>query len=91
MCPICLAICNLLERPLHNPFFDTVSASCHTEDPIGKVSEGYCGKPNSGLLHMNGITDGIMREDTRSTELTEFRRGERLVDQVMFFKGVLAE
>ena len=25
------------------------------------------------------------------TELTEFRRGERLVDQVMFFKGVLAE
>jgi hypothetical protein len=40
---------------------------------------------------MNGITDGIMREDTRSTELTEFRRGERLVVQVMFFKGVLAE
>mgnify|MGYP007124154675 CR=1 FL=1 len=40
---------------------------------------------------MNGITDGIMREDMRSTELTEFRRGERLVDQVMFFKGVLAE
>jgi len=24
MCPICLVICNLLERPLHNPFFDTV-------------------------------------------------------------------
>jgi len=66
---------------------------CHTEDAMGEVyaDKGYCGKPNSGLLHMNGITDGIMREDTRSTELTEFRRGERLVDQVMFFKGVLAE
>jgi len=64
-------------RDLHNIF---------TEDPIGKVYEGYCGKPNSGFFHMNGIVDGIMRKGTWSNKLTEFLRGERLVDQGHVFQ-----
>jgi IS5 family transposase len=53
-----------------------IAASCHTEDPIGKVyaDKGYYGKPNSGFLHMNGIADGIMRKDTRSTKLTDYEK-----------------
>jgi IS5 family transposase len=48
-----------------------IAASCHTEDPIGKVyaDKGYYGKPNSGFLHMNGIADGIMRKDARCNEI----------------------
>jgi transposase, IS5 family len=44
-----------------------IAASCHTEDPIGKVyaDKGYYGKPNRGFLHTNGIADGIMRKDKR--------------------------
>jgi hypothetical protein len=53
-----------------------IAASCHTEDPIGKVyaNKGYYGKPNRGFLHMNGIADGIMREDTRLTKLTDYEK-----------------
>jgi transposase, IS5 family len=53
-----------------------VAASCHTADPIGKVyaDKGYYGEPNSGFLHMNGIADGIMRKDTRSTKLTDYEK-----------------
>ena len=53
-----------------------IAASCHTEDPIGKVyaDKGYYGKPNRGFLHMNGIADGIMRKDTRSTKLTDYEK-----------------
>ena len=53
-----------------------IAGSCHTEAPIGKVyaDKGYYGKPNSGFLHMNGIADGIMRKDTRSTKLTEYEK-----------------
>ena len=53
-----------------------IAASCHTEDPIGKVyaDKGYYGEPNSGFLHMNGIADGIMRKDTRSTKLTDYEK-----------------
>jgi IS5 family transposase len=53
-----------------------VAASCHIEDPIGKVyaDKGYYGEPNSGFLHMNGIADGIMRKDTRSTKLTDYEK-----------------
>lgn|GEM_PF-4255248 len=53
-----------------------IAASCHTEDPIGKVyaDKGYYGEPNRGFLHMNGIADGIMRKDTRSTKLTDMRK-----------------
>lgn len=49
-----------------------VAASCHTEHPIGIVyaDKGYYGKPNREFLAMNGIADGIMRKDTRSTRLT---------------------
>ena len=53
-----------------------IAASCHTEDPIGKVyaDKGYYGEPNRGFLHMNGIADGIMRKDTRSTKLTDYEK-----------------
>jgi len=59
-----------------------VAASCHTEDPIGKVyaDKGYYGKPNREFLAMNNIEDGIMRKDTRSTKLTdtEIERNKKL-------------
>ncbi|MFH0958677.1 MAG: IS5 family transposase [Pseudomonadota bacterium] len=53
-----------------------IAASCHTEDPIGKVyaDKGYYGEPNRGFLQMNGIADGIMRKDTRSTRLTDYEK-----------------
>jgi IS5 family transposase len=53
-----------------------VTASCHTEDPIGKVyaDKGYYGEPNRSFLHMNGIADGIMRRDTKSTKLTDYEK-----------------
>jgi len=53
-----------------------IAASCHTEDSIEKVyaDKGYYGEPNSGFLHMNGIGDGIMRKDTRSTKLTDYEK-----------------
>ena len=53
-----------------------IAASCHTEDPIGKVyaDKGYYGKPNRGFLHMNGIANGIMRRDTKSTKLTDYEK-----------------
>jgi IS5 family transposase len=53
-----------------------VATSCHTEEPIKKVyaDKGYYGKPNSSFLHMNGIADGIMRKDTRSTKLTDYEK-----------------
>jgi transposase, IS5 family len=53
-----------------------IAASCHTEDPIRKVyaDKGYYGKPNRGFLYMNGIADGIMRKDTRSTKLTDYEK-----------------
>jgi IS5 family transposase len=53
-----------------------VAASFHTEEPIKKVyaDKGYYGEPNSGFLHLNGITDGIMRKDTRSTTLTDYEK-----------------
>ena len=53
-----------------------VAASCHTEEPIGKVyaDKGYYGKPNSGFLSMNHIADGIMRKGTRSTKLTDYEK-----------------
>jgi len=49
-------------------------ASCHTKDPIGKVyaDKGYYGQPNRGFLHLNKISDGIMRKDTKTAKLTEF-------------------
>ena len=55
---------------------------------MGEVyaDKGYCGKPNSGFFHMNGIADGIMRKGSRSTKLTEFLRDERLVDQGHVFQ-----
>ncbi|MHB8829622.1 MAG: IS5 family transposase [Syntrophales bacterium] len=59
-----------------------VAASCHTEEPIGKVyaDKGYYGKPNREFLAMNNIEDGIMRKDTKSTKLTEteIERNKRL-------------
>lgn len=53
-----------------------VATSCHTQNPIKKVfaDKGYYGEPNSGFLHMNGIADGIMRKDTRSTKLTDYEK-----------------
>ena len=53
-----------------------VTASFHTGDPIGKVyaDKGYYGEPNSGFLHMNGIEDGIMRKNTKSTKLTDYEK-----------------
>lgn len=53
-----------------------VAASCHTQEPIRKVyaDKGYYGEPNSGFLHLNGIADGIMRKDTRSTTLTDYEK-----------------
>jgi IS5 family transposase len=58
----------------HLPY--CVAASCHTEDPIEKVyaDKGYYGEPNRSFLQMNGIEDGIMRKDTRSTKLTEYEK-----------------
>jgi len=52
-------------------------ASCHTKDPIEKVyaDKGYCGQPNRRFLHLNKISDGIMRKDTTTTTLTEFEIG----------------
>ena len=49
-------------------------ASCHTEEPIGKVygDKGYYGEPNRAFLHLNEIEDGIMRKDTKTAKLTEF-------------------
>lgn len=49
-------------------------ASCHTEEPIGKVygDKGYYGEPNRAFLHLNEIQDGIMRKDTKTAKLTEF-------------------
>jgi len=49
-------------------------ASCHTEEPIGKVygDKGYYGEPNRTFLHLNEIQDGIMRKDTKTAKLTEF-------------------
>ena len=51
-----------------------VAASCHTEGQIGKVyaDKGCYGEPNSGFLHLNGIADGIMRKNTKSTKLTDY-------------------
>jgi len=48
-------------------------ASCHTEDPIGKIyaDKGYYGEPNRSFLHLNDIKDGIMRKDTKTAKLTE--------------------
>ena len=48
-------------------------ASCHTEDPIGKIyaDKGYYGGPNRSFLHLNDIEDGIMRKDTKTAKLTE--------------------
>jgi IS5 family transposase len=48
-------------------------ASCHTEEPIGKVyaDKGYAGLPNRTFLHLNEIADGIMRKDSTTTKLTE--------------------
>jgi transposase, IS5 family len=53
-----------------------IAASYHTADPIGKVyaDKGYYGEPNSGFLHMNGIADGIMRKDTRSTKQSDYEK-----------------
>ena len=53
-----------------------VAASCHTDDPIGKVytDKGYCRKSNSVFLHINGIADGIMSKVTRSTKLGDFEK-----------------
>jgi IS5 family transposase len=53
-----------------------VTASFHTGDPIGKVyaDKGYYGEPNRSFLQMNGIEDGIMRKDTRSTKLTDYEK-----------------
>jgi len=53
-----------------------VAASCHTEEPIEKVyaDKGYYGEPNSGFLHLNGIEDGIMRKNTKSTKLTDYEK-----------------
>jgi len=53
-----------------------IAASCHTKDPIGKVyaDKGYYGEPNRDFLHMNGIADGIMRRDTKSTKLTDYEK-----------------
>jgi len=53
-----------------------IAASCHTEELIGKVyaDKGYYGEPNRNFLHMNGIADGIMRKDTRSTKLTDYEK-----------------
>jgi IS5 family transposase len=53
-----------------------VTASFHTGDPIGKVyaDKGYYGEPNRSFLQMNGIEDGIMRRDTRSTKLTYYEK-----------------
>jgi IS5 family transposase len=53
-----------------------VTASFHTGDPIGKVyaDKGYYGEPNRSFLHMNGIEDGIMRRDTKSTKLTDYEK-----------------
>jgi IS5 family transposase len=53
-----------------------IAASCHTKDPIGKVyaDKGYYGEPNRNFLHMNGIADGIMRRDTKSTKLTDYEK-----------------
>ena len=48
-------------------------ASCHTEEPIGKIyaDKGYSGEPNRAFLHLNEIADGIMRKDTKTAKLTE--------------------
>ena len=53
-----------------------VTASCHTAEPIKKVyaDKGYYGEPNRDFLHMNGIADGIMRRDTKSTKLTDYEK-----------------
>jgi hypothetical protein len=53
-----------------------IATSFHTKDPIGKVyaDKGYYGEPNRDFLHMNGIADGIMRRDTRSTKLTDYEK-----------------
>ena len=53
-----------------------IAASFHTEEPIAKVyaDKGYYGEPNSGFLHLNGIEDGIMRKNTRSTKLTDYEK-----------------
>jgi IS5 family transposase len=53
-----------------------VAASLHTGDPMGIVyaDKGYYGAPNRGFLAMNGIADGIMRKDTRSTRLTAWEK-----------------
>ena len=53
-----------------------VTASCHTAEPIKKVyaDKGYYGEPNRDFLHMNGIADGIMRRDTRTTKLTDYEK-----------------
>ena len=53
-----------------------VAASCHTEEPIEKVyaDKGYYGEPNRGFLHLNGIKDGIMRKNTKSTKLTDYEK-----------------
>ena len=53
-----------------------IAASCHTEAPIGKVyaDKGYYGEPNRDFLNMNGIADGIMRRDTKSTKLTDYEK-----------------
>jgi IS5 family transposase len=51
-----------------------VTASCHTEEPIKKVyaDKGYYSEPKNGFLHLNGIADGIMRKETRSTTLSDY-------------------
>jgi transposase, IS5 family len=49
--------------------------SRHTKLKIKKVyaDKGYAGKPNRDLLALNKIEDGIMRKDSTTAKLTEFK------------------
>lgn len=53
-----------------------VAGSCHMEEPIKKVfaDKSYFGKPNREFLSLNKIEDGIMRQATTGTELTEYEK-----------------
>ena len=52
------------------------AASCHTEQPIGKVyaDKGYFGEPNRSFLSLNHIEDGIMRKDTPTAKMTHWEK-----------------
>lgn len=52
------------------------AASCHTEQPIGKVyaDKGYFGEPNRSFLCLNHIEDGIMRKDTTTAKITHLEK-----------------